>query len=386
MYPLVSPALMLTALDLRSPRAEAREPLVDPSPGTEAGSAACDVGSVQLRAVDDARAATAASAAGARLVLVAGLESPIVDRVGRIFDSHPDTLVARNPEAFVTLSVPEFPDAGQDPRWRSAVDTFVDALPLAAASWERESVHGFSKSYRPVESRHRVHQLWRAGARVVTQITGRDSAPDRAATLTLPAAGPVRWVWASTHSQGRAGLLTRLLPYCRAFVVTRNPLAYVASALAEVRQGESAGAAPDADRRIEEFLQTEHAQQYGLTRSVLRRLHPVERLTWWWMMTTEFSLVEARDSSSLTIVRYEDLCRDAHATARRLFTSAGLAWPDQTAAFLQSAPPDDGDSPRRDDTSRTPRRSRLTREDVTRIRRVVDEGAFIRRLYALDVV
>ena len=64
-------------------------------------------------------------------------------------------------------------------------------------------------------------------------------------------------------------------------------------------------------------------------------MHPIERLTWRWVLFNEKALAETAGLENCMILRYEDLCADPIAITKRMFAFGELAWEEQTRNFLE---------------------------------------------------
>ncbi len=85
------------------------------------------------------------------------------------------------------------------------------------------------------------------------------------------------------------------------------------------------------------FLETSGGRRRGLSLDHLRRLHPVERMTWIWVLMNEKSVEDTRGLDRCMSVRYEDICHDPVGKAREMFSFSGLAWDKQTSDFIEAS-------------------------------------------------
>lgn len=268
-------------------------------------------------------------------VLLFGMPRSGTTWLGKVFDSHPDTLYRHEPDSGSALdgSMPLFPEASRATEYAQEATRFVEALP------DNHSLRVTGKL--PVFRKHgqstMAWQLRRASllaGKVASRWLAIESAPEfrhRSATTVL--------VWKSIESLGRIGVLARALPDSRAIHIIRHPCGYVASVLS----GEASGLMPGTVAASEDYgilellLATEGARRRRLSLEYFRSLHPVERLAWRWLLYNEKALADLQDQGNARLAVYEELCRDPAGGFCHLFEFAGLSWDPQTAAFVDAS-------------------------------------------------
>lgn len=323
-------------------------------------------------------------------ILVLGMPRSGTTWVGKLFDSHPDTLYRHEPDSVRRLSLPLYPEKQSALDYRTELQQFLATLP----GMRHLKVVGkqplFPKAY----------------------MSGRALAAYRASVGLAKAAGRVRpafpclyrptaagfdrtcLIWKSIESSGRLGVLADALPDARFIHVMRHPAGYVASRL----RGEAAGrfddAKPSADDlwRFKVLLATPTGRRHGLTLAQVERLSPEERLAWRWVLGHEKIFADIKGCRRVLTVRYEDVCADPVGLTHQMFAFTGLAWSPQTEAFVHASTETTGRPADTDYYSvfKPPRasadrwRSELAPDVIDRIRAIF-RRTDLSKLYAEDV-
>lgn len=271
---------------------------------------------------------------GEGLILLFGMPRSGTTWLGKIFDSHPDTLYRHEPDSYGRLNfMPIAPDPAEAHAWREPLQGFARGLPELRDTKVAATLPQFPKSYlgRPA-------MLWNAMAIRAAKLQARLQGEARARLLT-PAAGQARPVWKSIESVARLGTISQLLPRARGVLIVRHPCGYVASVVRGKRQhrftdGESVGE----DLGLLGMLcQTATAERYGIDLDRLQAMQPIERLTWQWVLCNDKALEEIEPEGSVLPLPYERLCEAPLATARALFAHTDLSMHPQTEGFLEAS-------------------------------------------------
>lgn len=264
-------------------------------------------------------------------ILLFGLPRSGTTWIGKLFDSHPDTLYRHEPDSVQRLSMPLFPEKEDAPRYRDELERFVAALP----GWRSPEVVGkqplFPKSYQSAAGL----AAYRASV-VAAKAASRIHRHFPCVYRPTGAGGRhARVVWKSVESSGRLGACIKALPEVRAIHLMRHPCGVVASRLrGAVKHGfgqptwEAGGLWV-----LKQLLATTSGQAHGMDLDAIRRLTPEEQETWSWVLTQEKTLADAAGSERVLTIRYEDVCARPIEMARRMFEFAGLDWQLQTEKF-----------------------------------------------------
>lgn len=279
------------------------------------------------------------------VVLLFGLPRSGTTWIGKIFDSHPQTLYLHEPDSWGRLNwLPMFPEGAVDTADRQRIEAFVASLPGAREAKVRASTPVFAKAYwGAVGNRAFLASVW--GAKLLARLTGECPLPWVGRAGQGAAVQPV---WKSIESLGRLRWLLAALPASRAIHLLRHPAGFVAS----VQRGESAGKFTAVDPASEDFglyeilAVTAPARRRGLDLATFKDMHPVERLAWRWVIYNEAAL--APDLPGLPgrclPMPYENVCREPQAATQRLFEFVGLEWAAQTERFIADSTRADRDS------------------------------------------
>jgi len=295
--------------------------------------------------------------------------------LGKIFDSHPDTLYRHEPDSGALRDVPITAECRSDGPAADRVRSFIASLPEQRALKVCGKLPLFRKRYLAG---------WRGGVHRASVYMAKAASR----WLTLPVLEPIdtgtvppRPVWKSIESTGRAGLIAAAAPAARVILILRHPCGQIDSTLRGEAAHRFTDDCPSANDWgiFEHLLKTPQAQRRGLTLESLQRLTAEERLAWRWLLFNEKAMEELDGSDNARIVRYEDLCASPREKARELFEFAGLEWDAAVDTFLDaSCRPDDSGyySVHRDPlVAANAWRGRLGGDVVERIRDVVEGSA-----------
>ncbi len=268
-------------------------------------------------------------------ILIFGLPRSGTTWIGKLFDSHPDTLYRHEPDSVRKLKMPLFPEKEDAARYREELERFVEALPQMRSPEVVGKQPLFPKSYQSAAglAAYRASIL---AAKAVSRVRRHFPSPYR------PTAGGLahaRLVWKSIESQGRLGVCMEVLPKACAIHLVRHPCGYVASVLRGEAAKRFSDVTPAAERLwlLKLLLATVPGKNRGVGLDELARLTPEERLAWCWVLTQEKTLADVAGCSRVLTMRYEDVCAEPSKATRRMFAFAGLDFPPQTERFVQAS-------------------------------------------------
>lgn len=255
--------------------------------------------------------------------------------IGKLFDSHPDTLYRHEPDSVQKLGIPQFPEKEDAPRYRAELEQFVSSLPRMRSPEVVGKQPLFPKSYQSAVG------LVAYRASVLLAKAGSHASRHFPSVFrpTGESCEHTRLVWKSIESQGRLGVCIEALPQARAIHLMRHPCGYVASVL----RGEAAkrfrDATPAAERLwvLKLLLATSSGKKHGVSLDDLARLTPEERLAWRWVLMQEKTLADIAGCERALTVNYEEVCVDPVAMTRRMFAFAGLDFRPQTERFVRKS-------------------------------------------------
>ena len=268
-------------------------------------------------------------------ILVFGLPRSGTTWIGKLFDSHPDTLYRHEPDSVRRLSMPLFPEKEDASRYRGELEQFVVALPRMRSPEVVGKQPLFPKSYQSAIGLA-AYRASVVAAKAVSHVrrhfpcayrpTGSDSEH-------------ARLVWKSIESQGRLGVCVKALPHARAIHLMRHPCGYVASILRGQEGGRFSGETPHADNLwlLKMLLATSNGKARASNLGDLERLTPEERLAWYWVLTQEKILADVAGSDRVLTIRYEEVCAQPLEMTRRMFEFTGLDWQPHTERFVRTS-------------------------------------------------
>lgn len=315
-------------------------------------------------------------------ILLFGMPRSGTTWIGKLFDSHPDTLYRHEPDSVQRLKMPPFTKKEDAPRYRDELERFVAELPRMRSPEVVGKQPLFPKRYQSAAGL----AAYRASVLVAKAASRIRRHFPCAYRPTAEGCERACVVWKSIVSQGRLGTCIDALPDARAIYLLRHPCGYVASVLrgeAARRFGDSTPSADDL-WLLELLLATDTGKRHGVTVDDLAPLTPEERLAWRWILIQENALAGVAHSDRVLVVRYEDVCAEPIGMTRRMFEFAGLDWQGQTERFViastYSNHSDYYSVYKNPQMAADSWRSKLTASTINRIERVL-RGSALHRYY-----
>lgn len=265
-------------------------------------------------------------------ILVFGMPRSGTTWIGKLFDSHPDTLYRHEPDSVRSLNMPPFVERADASRYHDELVQFITLLPQMRSPEVVGKQPLFRKNYQSAIglAAYRTSVLF---AKAMSRARRHFPCPYRP---TAKGYVQVPLVWKSIVSQGRLCACIAALPEARVIYLLRHPCGYVASILrgeAARRFGNSTPSANDL-WLLKRLLATNSGKRHALTVDHFASLTPEERLAWRWVLIQENAIDGVAGSDRAMIVRYEDVCAAPISMTRRMFEFAGLDWQEQTERFV----------------------------------------------------
>jgi hypothetical protein len=266
-------------------------------------------------------------------ILLFGMPRSGTTWLGKIFDSHPDTLYRHEPDTWQPMSaIPLLAAPADAARHRAYVEAYLREVGTMRADRVAAKQPLFRKRFQSPGH----YQLYRLGV-AVSKIAGR-LGREMPVAFAPRAAGGARIAWKSIESLGRWGLLMDCLPDAAGVQIIRHPCGYVNSVLrGEAAQRFTHGEAATDVGIFSMLSETLQARRRGLTLQSLMTMHPAERLAWRWILFNEKAAEETSAEPRCMKLYYEELCADPVGVTRRLFSHCGLDWSAQTEEFLDAS-------------------------------------------------
>lgn len=269
-------------------------------------------------------------------ILLFGMPRSGTTWIGKIFDSHPETLYRHEPDSWGRLNfLPLMAPLDQVDTYASGIRDFFGRLPYMNLTKVVASTPIFPKKYySPL--RYQLFRFNVFAAKALAKMAGEQPAPSWIRSEDIQ---HIRVVWKSIESLGRLGVIERALQPCFGIHITRHPCGYVASVLrGELQQRFTSDTSASEDLELLALcLNTATAHKHGLNMELLRSLHPVERLAWRWVLYNAKAMADIAGEPSCMSLRYEDLCRDPVGVAKKLFEFTNLSWNHQTERFVSQS-------------------------------------------------
>ncbi len=267
------------------------------------------------------------------MILLFGTPRSGTTWLGKIFDSHPQTLYFHEPDSIIrTREIPRLVEFSEGEQYREKLHDYLDVLMRLNGVKVRGKAPIFPKNYF-LPGGYAAHRLSVLAAKGVSRwmnnfpiLTPVGAAPDK----------PVRRVWKSIEGAGRLAAIAKNFPDIKGVYIVRHPCGYIASMLRGKRL-KTFESDYDPGRDLDymrPLLKLELATRHGLSVDNFRELSPVARMTWRWVLTNEKVLADLEGLPNCLVLRYEDMCVDSIEQSKRLFAFTGLPWSEQTGEFL----------------------------------------------------
>lgn len=268
-------------------------------------------------------------------ILLFGMPRSGTTWLGKLFDSHPDTLYRHEPDSVHRLNMPLYPDVADSDLYRLMLDEFVSALPHMREPKIVAKQPIFPKAYLSLLTL----TAYKAG--VAFAKVGKPQVLTKSVWFTPSAENFAqrRLVWKSIESLGRLGVCVSALRQARAVFILRHPCGYVASVLRGEADKRFMSRTPSSEDYgiFAQLLETEPAKAHAIKADDLHSMSPDERLAWRWVLTCEKALQDTKNCERVLMVRYEELCANPFDWVARMFQFSGLAWSPQTARFIEAS-------------------------------------------------
>lgn len=266
-------------------------------------------------------------------ILVFGRPRSGTTWVGKIFDSHPDTLYLHEPDTAVLLR--EIPII-VEPNEVALDDEYIRSILMKTMNIRQTRVSAslpqFSKAYRSPPFSW-MHQNICVAAKVWSRVFGELRIPD---LVSRSAPRPVRPVWKSIESVGRIRLISRVFPCARIIHILRHPGGQISS----VREGQNKRYFDDnnEDFGILKILsESSPARRRGIDMKAFQSMSYIERSAWSWVIYNESAIDVAGCGDNILLLKYEDICASPTNISKKMFDFAKLNWSDQTERFISKS-------------------------------------------------
>lgn len=270
-----------------------------------------------------------------RPILLFGMPRSGTTWIGKLFDSHPDTLYRHEPDTWRLLEMPRYPSISDVDHYARKVRTFIELMPSAKVARVAAS-----RPLMPKEYQSRVGFWLAQGSAWMARVGSRVS-PDFPVLFSSTANGypACRLVWKSIESLGRLGVVVRVLPDARAIHILRHPCGYIASVLRGERDHRFVSrTSVSEDYGVFNWaLGSPLNEKYSLSSISFKSLRPEERLAWNWVLLNEKVCQECDSMGQVLRIFYEDVCLAPNEQVAKMFGFVGLDVRTQTEAFIAAS-------------------------------------------------
>ena len=237
--------------------------------------------------------------------------------LGKIFDSHPETLFRHEPDSidWGDYSFLAGPEAADDAKPHIERLKYCNNLKPSGTRpvFAKAYMNGFQRLVR-IAAVYGGKGLERLNSKFAALTVPDFVSPDRA-ELVIKSVGIER-----------VGAFAAARPDAKRVLLMRHPCGHTDSVMRGFAKSRFNSPL------YTSFVDTPQAKPYGLTRDSVEKLSLPVQIAWRWAIWNEKAIAE---DPGLHIVLYEELCRDPLATSQQLFEYCGLDWPSQTQKFIE---------------------------------------------------
>jgi hypothetical protein len=280
----------------------------------------------------------------APLILIFGLPRSGTTWLGKIFDSHPDTIYRHEPSSRYKAigQIPLFAHARDAERYRAIAEDYIAGLASLRDEKVSASLPMFPKSYySPVSLA--LRKAMALGFKAASQFKADLPVPNMA---NFEGRDDLPLVWKSVSSLGRLGILCQIRPDARGILLVRHPCGHIASVLRGEAQRKFQCRTPSSEDwgLFEQLLDLPQAKRNGLCLPSVKDMPVLERLALAWALSNEHALDDTHNLGNVLPMRYEDFCAASLEAAHRAFDHCGLSWNPSTERFIADSASGDSQS------------------------------------------
>ncbi len=313
-----------------------------------------------------------------KILLIFGMPRSGTTWLGKIFDSHPDTLYLHEPDTEIQIdSVPRLVTNNNYSKYTGLINQYCSHFLDKCAIRINGKFPFFKKSYLSCGT-----NIFFKFNLMVAKLIGKFN-------MIFPIWNPFKSnsidnsliIWKSIESCGRMGLIMNALPESKAIYIIRHPCGQIASVINGEEAGRFSSNVSNADdfKLFESLLQSKYAIENKLTIEQIKAMSPVERLSIRWVLYNEHAIEDIEKSGlRARVVRYEDICKDTEKEIKKLFEFSGLSWEGQTEKFVEKSTL--GDSKAYYSVFKNPEiavskwKEQLTDKDISIIKKIVSKS------------
>lgn len=270
-----------------------------------------------------------------RLIILSGLSRSGTSWLGKLFDSHPQTLYRHEPDSIPPWpAFPFFLDSDYAD-YAEALHEFVRRLPDWRVPKVLASLPTFPKAYLSTYKYQAIHATLYA-IKGLAALGWKPQVP----RYCLPGTQqPYVVVWKTIASSGRLGFFADVLPNKRIIHILRHPGAIVASQLRgiQLQKFDQGFKAYEDYGTFAQLLRSPAGRRSGLTLDDLKQMSPLECLTRNAVLNMENVLLALDGRPDCTLLVYEEFCANRLEAFQNLLRFCGLPWVPQVQDFLTAS-------------------------------------------------
>ena len=266
------------------------------------------------------------------LVIISGFPRSGTTWLGKLFDSHPQTLYRHEPDSVQPLRWLPMIIEDDYSSYTASLRRFVKSIPKFRNPKVSASIPIFTKNFFSPAQLFMVMSSLRLVK--ICSSTGlslkvpRFCIPKDHQQYTL--------VWKTIESTGRLGFFAEALSQKRIIHILRHPGAVISSRIRGERLNKFQGYRAAEDYEVFRIaLESSIGQQYNISMNEIRRMSPVERSVWLTIVGMEKATKDLEGRTDCKIVIYEELCKHPLETIHQLYDFCNLDFAPQTHNFLQ---------------------------------------------------
>ncbi len=273
-----------------------------------------------------------------KLICLFGMPRSGTTWIGKIFDSHPDTLYMHEPDTWQRINnIPLFPAEDYSGDGLIELKESIAGFPAISKAQVTSKLPIFKKNYQTFMRFYAYKvSLYFSSICHKYGLSKKINPLKRVSPLENDS---FSIVWKSIESLGRLPFFAKGLDNVYCIHIVRNPAGYISSVINGERNKLFQGTTLTSDDYdlFKILLDTEEGEKLGYSLSDLKKLEPIERLAIRWRIYNEIAYKKGKDLKNYQVLIYEDLCRNPVEKTQEVFQFCNLDWNYQTASFVSES-------------------------------------------------
>lgn len=268
------------------------------------------------------------------LIIINGLARSGTSWLGKLFDSHPQTLYRHEPDSLENPKwLPLVINKDYD-QYRAILRDFVRHMADIRVPKVSASVPTFSKKYVRLDQEIVIRVL----LSIVKGLSHYKAKVNIPRYCLQRANNDYVLVWKTIESSGRLSFYEKTLYNKRIIHIHRHPCGIIASQLRGQKANKFIGCPTEENYEVfQMFIESTECNRDGMTMKQIYKMSAVERLAWLYIKSMEEASRQLEGSADSKIIVYEDLCERPLEILRDLFDFCGLDFNKQSYNFLKKS-------------------------------------------------